>query len=139
MQIFSKLQRNSSYYIFIIFFVILIAILNSSFIYFPLLLGFVFFCLDLFSAVVYIALFSILHKYNIFYFEFFYLFYYFYLKYKILDFFDKDYLDVVVNFFVYFTYFIYLIIEHYNINFIFIYILYNFAFDIVIIRVIKCK
>ncbi len=138
MQIFSKLQRNSINYFFIVLLLFIAIILNSSTIYFPLLLGFVFLCLDLMSAVVYLAIFTILHKYNIFYFEIFYLFYYFYLKSKILDLFDKEYSDIVIIFLIYLIYFIYLILFE-KINFTFIYILYNFAFDIIMVRIFKCK
>jgi len=137
MQIFSKLQRNSTYYIIVIALLFLV-LLNSTFIFFPVLLGFVILCLDLFGAFVYIAFFTILHNYNIFYFEAFYLIYYFYLKNKILDFFDKEYFDVVSFFYVYFMYFIYLSF-FVKINFVLIYVIYNFAFDLVIIRLFKCK
>ena len=134
MQIFSKLQRNSAYYIFII----LLAILNSNYIFFPVLLGVVFLCFNLIEAIIYIAVFSILHSYNIFYFEFFYLFYYFYLKNKILDFFDKDYFDVIVIFVVYFVYFLYLI-QYEKLDFIFVYLIYNLSFDLILSRILKCK
>ena len=138
MQIFSKLQRNSTYYFFVIILIFFAVLINSSSIFFPVLLGSVILCLDLFSAFLYIGLFSLLHNYNVFYFELFYLFFYFYLKNKILDFFDKEYFDVILVLVIYFAYFVYLL-KYTDINFCFIYILYNYAFDLIIIRIFKCK
>ncbi len=138
MQIFPKLQRNSTYYFIVIILIFVTVLINSSTVFFPVLLGSVMLCLDLFSAFLYLGLFSILHNYNIFYFEIFYLFFYFYLKNRILDFFDKDYFDVVSVFIIYAVYFIYLL-KYTDVNFGFIYILYNYAFDLIIIRIFKCK
>ena len=138
MQIFSKLQRNSTYYFFIIVLIFFAVLINSSSVFFPVLLGSVILCLDLLSAFLYVGLFSILHNYNIFYFEIFYLFYYFYLKNKILDFFDKDYFDVISVFVIYLVFFVYLL-KFTDVNFGFIYLLYNYAFDLIIIRIFKCR
>jgi len=139
MQIFSKLQRNSTYYVIVTVVLLILALFNSTYIFFPLLLGFVFLCLGFFEAIIYTAFFSVLHRYNIFYFEFFYLSYVFYVKNKILELFNKEYFDVISLCFIYLGYFIYLSFFADFINFVFIYIIYNFAFDLLIIRLFKCK
>jgi len=139
MQIFSKLQRNSTYYIFITIIAFLIALFNSTYIFFPLLLGVIIFCWDLFGAFVYIIFFAISHHYNIFYFEIAYLIYYFYLKNRFLEMFNKEYFDVIVIFYVYIVYLIYLFFYIKSSSFIYIYVIYNFSFDLLIIRFFRCE
>ena len=138
MQIFSKLQRNSINYIFIIFFACLVNFFNSSFVYFPLLLGIFFLCFDIVSVFIFLVLFSILHQYNLFFMLGFYLFFRFFLIKKIYAYFDKQYLDVVLIFIVYFVFFIFLFYKNHNFNFDVIYSLYNYAFDIFLFRIFKC-
>ncbi len=138
MQIFSKLQRNSTYYISIIFIVIFINILNSSFAFFPLFLGFFIFCADYFTGLIFIILISILHFYNILLFFIFYIIYKFFLMKKIYEYIDRQYFDVVNLFIIYLFLFLYLLTIT-TLNFDFIYIIYNFAFDLLIIRITKCE
>ena len=138
MQIFSKLQRNSINYIFIIFFISLVNFLNSSWVYFPLMLGVLFLCFDIVSVFVFLAIFSILHQYNLFLMVGFYLFFRFFLINKIYSYFDKQYLDIVLIFIVYFMFFIYIFLKNHNFNFDVIYSLYNYAFDIFLFRIFKC-
>ncbi len=138
MQIFSKLQRNSINYIFIIFFVCLVNFFNSSFVYFPLLLGIFFLCFDIVSVFIFLVLFSVLHQYNLFLMIGFYLFFRFFLIKRIHSYFDKQYLDVVLIFIVYFVFFIFLFYKNHNFNFDVIYSLYNYAFDIFLFRIFKC-
>ena len=138
MQIFSKLQRNSTNYIFIIFIVFFINILNSSFVFFPLFLGFFLFCADYFTGLIFIVLFSILHSYNVLGFFIFYLFYKFFLIQKINEYIDKQYFDIVSLFVVYLFFYIYLM-KFIEANFDFIYLIYNFSFDLLIIRIFKCE
>ncbi len=138
MQIFSKLQRNSINYIFIIFFACLVNFFNSSFVYFPLLLGMFFLCFDIVIVFVFLVLFSLLHQYNLFLIIGFYLFFRFFLIKKIYSYFDKQYLDVILIFIVYFVFFIFLFYKNHNFNFDVIYSLYNYAFDIFLFRIFKC-
>ena len=138
MQIFSELQRNSTYYIFIIFIVIFINILNSSFAFFPLFLGFFLLCADYFTGLIFIILFCILHSYYILLFFIFYLIYKFFLIQKIYEYIDKQYFDVVNLFIIYLFLYVYLL-KMTNTKFDFIYMIYNFSFDLLIIRIIKCE
>ena len=138
MQIFSKLQRNSINYIFIIFFACLVNFFNSSFVYFPLLLGIFFLCFDIVSVFIFLVLFSILHQYNLFFIVVFYLFFRFFLIKRIYSYFDKQYLDVILIFIVYSIFFIFLFYKNHNFNFDVIYSLYNYAFDIFLFRIFKC-
>ena len=138
MQIFSKLQRNSINYIFIIFLAVFINFLNSSFVYFPLLLGIVFLCFDIFSVFIFLALFSILHQYNLFLLVVFYLFFRFFLIKRVYAYFDKQYLDVFLIFVIYFFFFIYIFMKNGDFNFDVIYSLYNYAFDIFLFRIFRC-
>jgi len=138
MQIFSKLQRNSTNYIFIIFFAFFVNFFNSSFVYFPLLLGMFFLCFDIGSVFVFLVLFSILHQYNLFFLVGFYLFFKFFLIEKVYAYVDKQYLDVVLIFIVYIVFFIYILSKNHNFNFDIIYSIYNYGFDIFLFRIFKC-
>ncbi len=139
MQILSKLQRNSSYYIYLkLFFLTVVVLLNSSFIFMPLLLGSVIFCEDLIIISLYIALFSIFHNLNLFesvYIFFIAVFFKLFLHKKILEYVNTTYQPIVS---IIFIYFFLLAIFKLN-NFILIYILYNIAFDIVLVRIFKCE
>ena len=138
MQIFSKLQRNSINYIFIIFLAVFVNFFNSSFVYFPLLLGIFFLCFDIFSVFIFLAFFSILHQYNLFLLAGFYLFFRYFLIKRVYPFFDKQYLDAFLIFFIYFFFFLYILTKNHDFNFDLIYSLYNYAFDIFLFRVFKC-
>jgi len=138
MQIFSKLQRNSTYYAFIVILIVFINLFSSSFLLFPLFLGYFLFCEEFFIGVIFLTFFTLFHNYNIFVFYFFYLFYKVYLIKIINKVFDKEYVEVanlgVIYIFLYFylTTFI-------PINSAFIFALYNFSFDLIFIRMSKCK
>jgi len=138
MQIFSKLQRNSTNYIFIIFVAVVVNFLNSSFVYFPLLLGVFFLCFDIGVVFIFLILFSILHQYNLYFMIVFYLFFKFFLIKKIYAYFDKQYLDVVLIFIIYIVFFIFIFYKNHNFHFDVIYCLYNYAFDIFLFRIFKC-
>jgi hypothetical protein len=139
MQIFSKLQRNSVNYIFIkLLFYFFVALLNSEILFFPLMLGIVFYCESFFVSVIYLSFFSILHGFTLtsgLYLLLTYVLYKFYIFRYIEEYFNPIYKPVVVSLFVYI-----LLLPVFEINnFILIYLLYNLAFDIVLIRIIKCK
>ena len=138
MQIFSKLQRNSVNYIFvksILFFIL--AVFNGSFLLAPFLVGFVFVCEELAVGVVYALFFSLFHGFGIL--KSLYLFlilfgYRFFLKEKIEEYIDKEYrfigsiLSVYLFFFPLFL----------GIDFLFLLLLYNFLFDLIVIKVVDC-
>jgi len=134
MQILSKLQRNSLNYIVIIFAIIVVNIFNSSFLYFPLMIGTFFYCSEFFIGVVFLIFFTILHGYNPIIFFLFFLFYKIYFRYlkRVIH---QDYFDVVSILIVY----IFLMFYLSSFNFLLFYILYNFSFDILITRLLKCK
>ena len=137
MQIFSKLQRNSINYIFIIFLILVFNILNSKILFFPLFFGIFLFCSEFLLGILFLIFFCISHNYNLFVFFSFYLIYKFILQKFLKDFFDFQYVDIINIFVIYLFLFFYLL--SININFAFIYVLYNFSIDILISRIIKCK
>jgi len=137
MQIFSKLQRSCINYIFIIFLVLVVNILNSKILFFPLFFGIFLFCSEFLLGILFLILCCISHNYNLFVFFSFYLIYKFILQKFLKDFFDFQYVDIINIFVIYLFLFFYLL--SININFAFIYVLYNFSIDILISRIIKCK
>ncbi len=139
MQIFSKLQRNSTYYFIIILLILLINLFNSSFAFFPLFLGVVLFCGDFFIGLFFIVCFSLLHSFNIWILSIFYLFYKFFFMNKLYEYFDNQYFDVINLLLVYLSFFVYLYLYNLNIHFDFIYIIYNFSFDLLLVRIFKCE
>jgi len=136
MQIFSKLQRNSTYYTFIKFAIYTIILaLNTQSLLAPLLIGFVIFCENLIIASIYIALFSIVHNYSIFYLFAILVFFKFFIYQRIVDYIDKQYQEFVGIFIIYLLFafgykFSYLIV---------IYLLFNFIFDSILAKVFKCE
>ncbi len=138
MQIFSKLQRNSTYYIIVILIVLFINSLNSSFWFFPVLLGFFLFCGDYFLGLVFLVFFCILHSYSLLLFFVFYIIYRTLIIKKIYEYIDKQYFDVVNLFVIYLFLYLYLL-GFINIKLDFIYTVYNFSFDLLLIRIIKCE
>ncbi len=138
MQIFSKLQRNSFNYIFIkgiLFF--LLALFNSWFVFFPLFLGLVICCENVFFAVFYFSFFALLHHlafFKVIYFFTVIIFYDFYLREKIRDYINATYRSVVGVVFIYTASLPLFGVD----NFILIYILYNMAMDILISRFFRC-
>jgi len=139
MQIFSKLQRNSTHYAIIIVLIFFINLFSSSFLLFPLFLGVFLFCEEFFIGVVFLTFFCLFHNYNIFVFYFFYLIYKIYLIKIINKTFNKEYVEIANLSLIYLFLLLYLISIHINVNSAFIFSLYNFSVDLVIIRIIKCK
>jgi len=137
MQIFSKLQRNSTYKTFIkILLIFVIVSLSAISPFFPLLIGFVLFCEELFLGIIYIGFFSVLHNVNIFFLMGMYLVLYFFLSKKIIDYFVLEYRSVIYILFIYVSIFIYFLINNEN-NF--YYLLFNYSFDILLVKVFKCE
>ncbi|MEO1923888.1 MAG: hypothetical protein ABGX25_05175 [Nautiliaceae bacterium] len=138
MQIFSKLQRNSVNYLFvksILFFIL--AAFNGSFLLVPFLVGFVFVCEELGVGVVYILFFSLFHSFGVL--KSFYLFlilfgYRFVLKEKIEEYVNKEFRNVVSILSIY----IFLFPLFLETDFIFTLLLYNFLFDLIVIKVVDC-
>ena len=137
MQIFSKLQRNSTYKtlikILLIFFVVSLSALSP---FFPILIGFVLFCEEFLIGIIYIGFFSVLHNVNIFFLMGMYLVLYFFLAKKIVDYFTVEYRDIVFLFFVYIVLFLYFLLSGENSLY---YILFNYSFDILLVKVFKCE
>ena len=137
MQIFSKLQRNSTYKtlikILLIFFVVSLSAISP---FFPLLIGFVLFCEELFIGTIYVGFFSVLHNVNIFFLMGMYLFLYFFLSKKIIDYFVIEYRSIIYILFIYLFLLLYFVLNSEN-NF--YYLLFNYSFDILLVKVFKCE
>jgi hypothetical protein len=139
MQIFSKLQRNSTYKTFIkIILIFLINSLSSFYPFFPILIGFFLFCDEIFFSVLYICFFSILHSVNIFYLLFIYLILRLFLYRKIVDYINYEYQSIIYVLIIYIALFIYFI-NFINVRDLLIYLLFNFSFDILLIKVFRCE
>jgi hypothetical protein len=136
MQIFSKLQRNSTYKTFIK--IISIFLINSFSVFspfFPIFIGFFLFCEDIFFSVIYICFFSILHGINVFYLLSIYIILRFLIYKKIVDYINYEYQSIVYVLFVYFSLFVYF----YNISNLMVFLIFNFSFDILLIKVFRCE
>ena len=137
MQIFSKLQRNSTYKtlikILLIFFVVSLSAISP---FFPLLIGFVLFCEELFIGIIYIGFFSVLHNVNIFFLMGMYLFLYFFLSKKIIDYFVLEYRSIIYILFIYLFLLLYFMVNFENNIY---YLLFNYSFDILLVKVFKCE
>jgi hypothetical protein len=139
MQIFSKLQRNSTYKTFIkIILIFLINSLSAFSPFFPILIGFFLFCDEIFFSVLYICFFSILHSVNIFYLLFIYLILRLFLYRKIVDYINYEYQSIIYVLIIYIALFIYFI-NFINVRDLLIYLLFNFSFDILLIKVFRCE
>jgi hypothetical protein len=100
------------------------------------LIGFFLFCNEIFFAVIYICFFSVLHKVNVFYLLSIYIILRFFLYKKIVDYINYEYQSIIYVLLFYvalFTYF-----HNYTLNLI-IFLLFNFSFDILLIKVFKCE
>jgi len=137
MQIFSKLQRNSTYKTLIkILLIFLITSISALSPFFPILIGFFLFCEELLIGIIYIGFFSVLHNVNIFFLMGIYLFLHFFLSKKIIDYFMIEYRDIIYILFIYISLYIYFLFKgEHN----FYYILFNYSFDILLVKVFKCK
>ena len=107
MQVFSKLQRNSTYSIFIkVAFYFLLAVFNSQYYFFPLLLGII--IMGELDIIIYLFFISILHNFNFLYLLFIFIGYNFYLKEKISSLINREYQISASIFVIYFLMFLYL-------------------------------
>jgi len=137
MQIFSKLQRNSTYKTLIkILLIFLITSISALSPFFPILIGFFLLCEEFFIGIIYIGFFSVLHSVNIFFLLAVYLFLYFFLAKKIVDYFTAEYRDIVYLFSVYAALFLYFLLSGEKSLY---YILFNYSFDILLVKVFKCE
>ncbi|WP_156920204.1 MULTISPECIES: hypothetical protein [unclassified Lebetimonas] len=102
------------------------------------MIGFFLFCDEWILGVVYIGFFSIIHNVNIYYLLFIYLFLKFFLVNKIIDYINPEYQDVVFVLIVYIFLFIYFV-QSVNIYVLLMYMLFNYSFDILLIKVFKCE
>jgi hypothetical protein len=136
MQIFSKLQRNSTNYIFAkLIFYFFAAVLNSEYLFFPLLIGFLGFSEDILISSYYFAVFSIFHNISIVksvYFLIFLIFFSYYLKDKIKDYVNPVYQPVVGIGIIYLFFLPVIGFDEFNIY----YILYNITVDIIIYKIL---
>jgi len=139
MQIFSKLQRNSFNYLFVkLIFLFFVVVLNSEFLFFPLALSVVIYCESLLIGAFYLGLFSIMHgiwDIKALYLFSLFLFYKLFVYQRIDNLLNKTYKPVVSSIIIYILLFP---LFGFN-NFYLIYVFYNIAFDIAIIRIFKCE
>ncbi|WP_457564743.1 hypothetical protein [Caminibacter sp.] len=131
------MQRNSTYYVSLkLILLFLAAVLNSEFIFFPLLIGFVAMGESLLVSVYYVSVFFILHQISlikgIIFITFLIIFNY-YFKNKIEDYINPFYRSVVEIVIVYLFFLILVGVGWFD----FLYILYNVAIDIIIYKIIK--
>jgi hypothetical protein len=137
MQIFSELQRNSTYKTFVkIIFIFLINSLSAFSPFFPILIGFFLFCEDVFFSVIYICFFSILHGINVFYLLSVYIVLRFLIYKEIVDYINYEYQSIVYVLLIYFALFVYF--YKFTPNLI-VFLLFNFSFDILLIKVFRCE
>ena len=137
MQIFSNLQRNSFSQIFIKFLLIYFINFFSSYkFFFPILIGLFFLCEEFFFALIFIIFFSYFHSINVWFLLFLLLFVKFFFIKNTKSLLSSNYQAFFNLLFLYFVlgvYFFYL--GEFN----FLYLIYNFAFDLMLIKVIKCE
>jgi len=141
MQIFSKLQRNSINQIFIkLLFIYFINLFSSYTVFFPVLLGFFILCEEFFSVIVFIALFSYFHLFNLIYFLLIYLIMKFFLINRLKDIIDFYYQDAIGLIIVYIMFGIYLyFFTNVSHLLLMLYLIYNYAFDLIVLRLFKCE
>jgi hypothetical protein len=139
MQVFSKLQRDSTYKTFIkIIFIFFINSLSALTPLFPIMIGFFLYCDEFFFSFFYLGFFSVFHNVNIFYLFGVYLIISLFLSKKIFDYINDEYQSIVYVLIVYIFLFIYYI-KNVEFNELFIFLFFNFFFDILLIKVFKCE
>jgi len=137
MQIFSKLQRNSTYKTLVkILLTFLITSISAVSPFFPILIGFFLFCEEFFIGIIYIGFFSVFHNVNIFCLMGMYLFLYFFLAKKVVDYFVLEYRSIIYILFIYLFLLVYFLLNSEN-NF--YYLLFNYSFDILLVKVFRCE
>jgi len=141
MQIFSKLQRNSSNQIFIRLLLVYFVNFFGSFTpFFPIMLGVFILCESFFVSVLFVVLFSYFHNFNIYYFVLILFLNKFVLLNRLRDVVDFHYQDAVALFLIYLFLALYLgYFANINIFMLLVYVIYNYAFDLIIIRLFKCE
>jgi len=141
MQIFPQLQRNGSDKILVRLLLIYFVNFFSSFTpFFPIMLGVFLFCENFFMALLFIVLFSLFHNFNLLFFSMLMLFIKFVLLERLKDIVDFHYQDAVALFIVYLALGIYLRnFANIETSMLFIYLIYNYAFDLIAIRLLKCE
>jgi len=125
MQVFSKLQRSSTNYIYKLVFFIALLIFNSNYYFFPILIGYILICEEFVIAIIYLLFFSYFHSITPLY------------LYMILafDYLTKDKLKKILEsefrrvFFLIVIYLI-LLFQFADIK----YIIYNFAIDFLMVK-----
>ena len=137
MQIFSRLQRNSTYNVSVkILIYFLIAILNSAFLFFPIFIGLIVYKESLVISMIYILFFSVLHQIPLIktiYFLIFIVFFDYFFKYKINDYVNKTYQGILGILIIYIFY--YPIV--YTQKIAFYYVIYNLVVDILIFKLLS--
>ena len=141
MQIFSKLQRNSTDKIFIrLLLVYFVNFFGSFSPFFPIMLGIFIVCESFLMGVFFIVLFSFFHNFSVYYFLLVYLLMKFFLLDKLKDIVDFQYQNVVSLFLIYLFLGAYLFYNTSTNHFmLLIYLIYNYAFDLIFIRFMKCE
>ena len=141
MQIFSKLQRNSPYYLFIKLLLIYgVNFLSSFSPFFPIMFSFFVVCEEYVFGLFFIVLFSYFHNFNIWWMFSFFIAMKFYLINFFKDMINFKYQDVVSAFASYVFLFFYLLFDaNLGVFLLVAYIVYNFAFDVIMMRLSKCE
>jgi len=141
MQVFSKLQRNSSNQIFIrLLLVYFVNFLSSFSPFFPIMLGLFILCENFFLSLLFVVLFSFFHNFNLFFFVLLLLLNKFVLLEELKDIIDFYYQDAVALFVIYLFLGIYLYnFANIEVFLLGIYLIYNYAFDLIVVRLIKCE
>ncbi len=141
MQVFPELQRNSSYYLFVKLLLIYAVNFLSSFSPFlPVMFSFFIVCEEYFFGLFFIVLFSYFHNFNIWWMFSFFIVMKFYFINFIRDMINFKYQDVVGAFVSYLFLLFYLFIKaNLGIFLLIAYIVYNFAFDVIVMRLSKCE
>jgi hypothetical protein len=112
-------------------------VLNSAFIFAPLLLGFVYLCEDLFFSAFYVGVFSVLHNIafsKLLIFILLLIFFEYALKKKIFYYINSVYQKTVVIIFIYLFSIVLFGIK----EFVIFYVFYNAMFDIILSGFFKC-
>jgi len=139
MQIFSELQRNSAYQIFIkIFFIFIINVLSSYTVYAPLMIGYFFICEEFFAGLLFVLLFSLLHDVNVWGLLGVYFFYKLYFIQSVIKTVNPFFLTFMLLGVLYALLLIYLYIK-FQTFFVVLYVAFNFAFELLLLKVIKCE
>jgi cytosine/uracil/thiamine/allantoin permease len=104
------------------------------------MLGVFLLCESFFVSLIFIILFSFFHNFNVLFFVFVFLLNKFVLLHKLKDIIDFHYQDAILIFVVYLFLGIYLInFANLDIFLLPAYLLYNYAFDLIVLRLLKCE